>query len=113
MQLDLMLSLLYGLQNEKKFIIIGNKNAIHYKEVFPYIKDDKLWVGYTPMSKDLLFDVPKDVEERFLKEGKSCHSSQYGESESGLEADRTKIKRDNNQSRIVWLRNESIKKRIS
>lgn len=55
----------------KKFVIIGNKNAIHYKEFFPYIKKNQLWVGYTPISKDLLFDIPKDVEERFLKEGKA------------------------------------------
>ncbi|MFV8470192.1 adenine-specific methyltransferase EcoRI family protein [Mycoplasma sp. SK928A] len=30
-----------------KFLIIGNKNAITYKEVFKYIKEDKLWLGYT------------------------------------------------------------------
>ena len=31
---------------DKKFIIIGNQNAITYKEIFPYIKDNKLWLGY-------------------------------------------------------------------
>lgn len=31
----------------KKFLIIGNKNAVTYKEVFPLIKDNKLWLGYT------------------------------------------------------------------
>jgi len=30
----------------KKFIIIGNQNAITYKEIFPLIKDNKLWLGY-------------------------------------------------------------------
>lgn len=30
----------------KKFLIIGNKNAITYKEVFKYIKENKLWLGY-------------------------------------------------------------------
>ena len=30
----------------KKFIIIGNQNAITYKEVFKLIKDNKLWLGY-------------------------------------------------------------------
>ena len=29
----------------KKFLIIGNQNAITYKEIFPYIKDNKLWLG--------------------------------------------------------------------
>ena len=31
---------------DKKFIIIGNKNAITYKEIFKLIKDNKLWLGY-------------------------------------------------------------------
>ena len=30
---------------EKKFLIIGNMNAITYKEVFPLIKDNKMWLG--------------------------------------------------------------------
>lgn len=32
---------------DKKFLIIGNKNAISYKEIFPLIKDNKLWLGVT------------------------------------------------------------------
>jgi len=32
---------------DKKFIIIGNMNAIHYKEVFPLIQNDKMWLGVT------------------------------------------------------------------
>ncbi len=42
---------------EKKFLIIGNPNAIHYKEIFPLVKDNRLWVGYKSMSDDMLFDV--------------------------------------------------------
>ena len=45
---------------DKKFVVIGNKNAIPYKEIFPLIKGGKLWIGHTPMSQDLLFDVPED-----------------------------------------------------
>ena len=30
---------------EKKFLIIGNQNAVTYKEIFPLIKDDKIWLG--------------------------------------------------------------------
>lgn len=29
----------------KKFLIIGNTNAITYKEIFPWIKENKLWLG--------------------------------------------------------------------
>ncbi|MBD5378653.1 MAG: modification methylase [Bacteroides sp.] len=31
---------------DKKFLIIGHQNAIKYKEIFPLIKDNKLWLGY-------------------------------------------------------------------
>lgn len=51
---------------DKKFIIIGNKNAITYKEIFRLIKDNKIWIGYTPMSKDLHFMIPKSYQEEFL-----------------------------------------------
>ena len=54
----------------KKFVIICNKNCISYKEVFPYIKSNHIWVGSTPMSQDLLFVVPKVMEEIFLNDGK-------------------------------------------
>lgn len=32
---------------DKKFLIIGNQNAITYKEIFNYIKENKLWLGYS------------------------------------------------------------------
>ena len=35
------------MEYDKKFLIIGNKNAITYKEIFPLIKDNKMWLGYT------------------------------------------------------------------
>lgn len=44
----------------KDFIIIGNMNAIHYKEIFPLIRDDKLWLGPSIRSGDRKFNVPDD-----------------------------------------------------
>lgn len=35
------------MEYNKKFLIIGNKNAITYKEIFPYIMENKLWMGMT------------------------------------------------------------------
>lgn len=35
------------MEHNKKFLIIGNKNAITYKEIFPLIKDNKMWLGVT------------------------------------------------------------------
>ena len=34
------------MQYEKQFLIIGNKNAITYKEIFPLLKDNLMWMGY-------------------------------------------------------------------
>lgn len=34
------------MEYEKEFLIIGNKNAITYKEIFPLIKENKMWLGY-------------------------------------------------------------------
>jgi hypothetical protein len=58
----------------KKFLIIGNKNAITYKEVFSLIKENKIWIGVMPMSVDLLFDVPKEYAQTLLATGKEGSS---------------------------------------
>ena len=50
------------LEGQKKFLIIGNQNAITYKEVFPYIKANELWLGATGFSTDMVFAVPKGTE---------------------------------------------------
>ncbi len=42
----------------KKFVIIGNMNAITYKEVFPLIKENKVWLGPSISSGDREFGVP-------------------------------------------------------
>ena len=46
----------------KKFLIIGNMNAITYKEVFPYIKNDKLWWGVSLNGTKCSFVVPDSYE---------------------------------------------------
>ena len=43
----------------KEFAIIGNMNAITYKEVFPLIKDNLMWLGATCNSEDMVFEVPE------------------------------------------------------
>lgn len=42
----------------KKFLIVGNINAVTYKEVFPLIRDNKLWLGPSITSGDRKFNVP-------------------------------------------------------
>jgi hypothetical protein len=45
---------------KKKFLIIGNVNAITYKEVFPLIRNNKIWFGTSIHSGDREFRVPDD-----------------------------------------------------
>ena len=57
-------------ETNKQFLVIGNKNCITYKEVFPLFKENKLWIGTMPMGVDLLFKVPDESAKKMLKEGK-------------------------------------------
>ena len=50
------------IEGEKKFAVIGNMNAITYKEVFPLIKDNKVWLGATGNGNDMVFGVPKGAK---------------------------------------------------
>ena len=45
----------------KKFLIIGNANAITYKEIFPLIKNNQLWIGVS-FNKPKWFKVPDDYK---------------------------------------------------
>ena len=45
---------------QKDFLIIGNVNAITYKDIFPLIKNNKLWLGASIHSGDRKFYVPND-----------------------------------------------------
>jgi hypothetical protein len=46
----------------KQFVIIGNMNAITYKETFPLIKENKLWLGATGNGSDMVFAIPKGAK---------------------------------------------------
>ena len=50
------------IEYDKKFIIIGNQNAITYKEIFPLLKENKMWIGYK--FGDMAFTVPDSYEPR-------------------------------------------------
>jgi len=45
---------------KKQFMIIGNMNAITYKEAFPLIMENKIWVGATNFNTGMYFRVPND-----------------------------------------------------
>ena len=54
----------------KKFIIIGNKNCITYKEVFHLLKENKLWIGRRNINEDMWLIVPEDKECEKIEDGK-------------------------------------------
>ena len=52
--------LAWVVEADKQFLLIGNMNAITYKEVFPLIKANKMWLGPSISSGDREFRVPND-----------------------------------------------------
>lgn len=51
-------------EGDVAFSIIGNTNTITYKEVYPLIKDNRLWLGATGNSNDMVFRVPAGAKVR-------------------------------------------------
>ena len=49
-------------QYDKRFLVIGNTNAITYLEIFPLIKNNKVWLGCTNFNVGMFFEVPNDWE---------------------------------------------------
>ncbi|MBQ4376769.1 MAG: adenine-specific methyltransferase EcoRI family protein, partial [Bacteroidales bacterium] len=54
---------------EKKFLIIGNENNVTYKEIFPLLKDNAIWLGCKSGAQQ--FEVPMDFEKdnTYIKDG--------------------------------------------
>ena len=59
------------MENDKKFLILGQQGAVIYKEIFPLIKDNKMWLGYdnggtkwfqVPMDYDIPTESRKKIE---------------------------------------------------
>lgn len=82
------------IEYDKKFLIIGNINAISYKEIFKLIKENKAWLGVNMGRGISGFIVPK-------------HYELYG-SEARIDDDGNRIISTNN---CLWLTNLDIDKR--
>lgn len=59
------------MEYDKKFLILGNQNAVTYKDVFSFIRDNRLWLGYdnggtkwfqVPMDYDIKTESRKKIE---------------------------------------------------
>jgi len=51
---------------EKQFVIIGSMNAITYKETFPLIKENKMWLGNKTSSQQMFLEAPQEYTERVM-----------------------------------------------
>ena len=86
-------------EHDKKFLVIGNLNAIINKRIFPLIKDNRLWLGNKPTGTDMLFDVPKAFADQLLA------SKKLG---SGYKIINNVVK---GRSQVVWFTNLKHEKR--
>ncbi len=77
---------------QKKFLIIGSQNAITYKEFFPLLRNNQIWVGYK--AGDMAFRVPDYYEPR---------KTRYWQDETG--------QKWRSLGNICWFTNLDIKKR--
>ena len=66
------------IKHDKEFIIIGNKNAITYKEIFLLFQKNKIWLGYRNINEDMWLIVPnnskfeKEIDGKRLKHIMAC-----------------------------------------
>jgi len=59
---------------EKKLLVIGNQNAITYKEIFELIKENKIWLGYT---HPVAFIVPDHYEMREVRSWRGADGTNW------------------------------------
>ena len=77
---------------DKKFLIIGNQNAVKYKDIFPLFMQNKIWLGFK--TGDMAFKVPADSEPR---------ETRYWQDETG--------QKWRSMGNVCWFTNLDHKKR--
>lgn len=80
------------IEHGKKFLIIGPQNAIHYADIFPLFKENRVWLGNH--AGDMAFHVPADSEPR---------ATRYWQDESG--------QKWRSMGNICWFTNLDFSKR--
>lgn len=50
------------MQYQKQFLILGNINAVTFREIIPHVRDDRIWLGGSIHSGDRMFYVPDDYD---------------------------------------------------
>ncbi|MCD8285780.1 MAG: adenine-specific methyltransferase EcoRI family protein [Clostridia bacterium] len=78
---------------DKKFLVIGNLSAITYKEIFPRIKGDEVWLGYGFNAGNAYFTVPGESGQEYAK---------------GVYSEETGLVKFRN---VLWYTNMDVRKR--
>lgn len=80
------------MEHNKKFVVIGNINALQCKEIFPLIKNNQLWLGYK--NGDMAFAVPDYYEPKAVRYWQDANGQKW-----------------RSMGNICWFTNLDIKKR--
>ena len=64
---------------EKRFAVLGNKNCLTYKEVFPLVKNDAVWPGSTPMGTEMLFNATPEMGRKLVESGRDRTWTRVGD----------------------------------
>ena len=79
------------MEHDKRFVIVGNQNAITYKEAFPLLRDDRLWLGYNKVKEFVVPSADHPERGNIVTDGKGGLIAKFGN--------------------ICWYTNPDIKKR--
>ena len=79
------------MEHGKKFVIVGNQNAITYKEAFPLLRDDRLWLDYNKVKEFVVPSADHPERGNIVTDGKGGLIAKFGN--------------------ICWYTNLDIKKR--
>ena len=69
-------------EGDVEFAVIGNFNSITYKEIFPLIKDNKMWLGQPVPRGSMWFTIPDNMVDPISKRDKTCFRIEDGQAQA-------------------------------
>lgn len=66
------------MEHDKRFVIMGNINAITYKEAFPLLRDDRLWLGYNKVKEFVVPSADHPERGNIVTDGKGGLIAKFG-----------------------------------
>ena len=69
-------------EGDVEFAVIGNFNSITYKEIFPLIKDNKMWLGQPVPRGSMWFTIPENMADSVSKRDRTCFRIEDGQAQA-------------------------------